>query len=294
MIKRIFILAAVFFVLYNLCLIAMPLRDRFVVQSQAQENIAKAQEFLLDTHTVPFVVVGSSLGARLTEERLGPKFCNLAFSGGSAFTGLELIERRPGATKIVFIETNMLMRGKDEGVLANAFRPVFSNLRNYLPGLRERWQPANFVAGKVGEKIVAGALSPLTRMHSQTQKNNSPDNQDVLFQRLLADEHGIYANAPDQIKLGAQIDKLKERVKGFEARGIRCVFVEMPIDASLIDLPLASTVRSALFEGFPPRSYRWVLPQAGRKYITTDGSHLTGEEAVDFGNRLRTCSEEHL
>lgn len=294
MIKRVIILGAIFFVLYNLCLLAAPFRDRFIVQSDAQENVAKAQEFLLGTHARPYVVVGSSLGARLTEERLGSDFYNLAFSGGSLFTGLELIFHRPGATKIVFIETNMILRGEDQAVLANALRPVVSELRHYLPALRERCQPANFVAGKVGEKIVAGAISPLQWVNSRVHSSNSSSPPSNLFASLLADQQRIYSVVPNPERLSAQISKLKSRANELEARGIRCVFVEMPTDASLTELPLAATVRTALFDAFPPARYHWIRPHEGRRYATTDGCHLTGEEAFEFANRLQTYSEQPL
>lgn len=294
MIKRVIILGAIFFILYNLCLLAAPFRDRFVVQSDAQENLAKAQEFLLGAHAKPCVVVGSSLCARLTEDRLGPRFYNLAFSGGSLFTGLELILRHPGATKIVFIETNMILRGEDQAVLANALRPVFAELRPYLPALRERCQPANFVAGKVGEKIVAGAISPLQWVNSRVHSSNLSSPPSNLFTSLLADQQRIYSVAPSPERLSAQIAKLKGRVNELESQGIRCVFVEMPTDASLTESPLAATVRTALFNAFPPGRYHWILPHEGRRYGTTDGCHLTGEEAVEFANRLQTYSEQPL
>jgi hypothetical protein len=141
MIKKTLLIALGIFLVYNLCLGRRSFRDHFVVQSQWQENITKAQEYLLDDRPHPYVLVGSSLFGRLIEADLGPGFRNIAFSGGSLFTGLELVARKPADTKIVFIETNMILRDTDEAVLSNAFRPVLAPLRTYLPGLRERCQP---------------------------------------------------------------------------------------------------------------------------------------------------------
>lgn len=286
MITRTLLTTLCLFIIYNLCLLIPAVNQRFVVQSQWQENLVKAQEYLVDRNPRPYVLVGSSLMARFSEESFGPNFYNLALKGGSALTGLELIDRKPEKPAVVFVEINMLLRDADQPVLNNAFRPVFSQLRHYVPALREKFQPANLFAGKIGEKIVAIGAKPLQRVDSTVSSRNSNTNEDPVFLQLLEIERTRCSQLPESTLLELRSNQLKRYIDRLAQNGVRVVLVEMPIDRRLEDLPLTTSIRDRMHALFPPGQFTWVEPDRGRRYVTTDGMHLAGDSLTSFAQKI--------
>lgn len=287
MITRTLLIALALFLAYNLILSLAPLPGWFVTQSQWQENIAKAQDYLLAERPHRCVLVGTSLAARLSERHLGPDFRNVSFSGGSPITGLELVRRSPGDTQVVVIETNLFFRDVDDAVLSNAFRPALSGLRSYLPALQEKYQPANFIAGKLGEKLLATGFTAASNWTHRRDRAAGPAVNPALCGQLLSGHRKTHARAPDPALLKRQAARLQHEVRQLEALGISCVFVEMPVDRSLMAMPLDCATRACLMDCFPPAQYRWIQPREDHDYRTTDGLHLTGDEARAFAAELR-------
>lgn len=288
MIKRSLLFTVLLFVVYDLCVRIPQIRGRFIPQSQWQVNLVKAQEFALQKMHAPNIIVGSSLSARLSEADLGPLYDNIGFSGGSALTGIELVSRNPTGVKTVYIETNLVSRKVDAPVIENVFRPVFYELRQLLPSLREKYQPASFFAGKLGVRVISTIIVPFDRFVSKSPLSNGPDEE--LFSRLLAEQQNAFKAEISADLLNSCLDELTRQIGHLRSIGIRCVLVEMPIDGSLTHLPLAEQIREALKQRFPVSQYTWISPDPMHAYATKDGVHLTGVEARAFVQRIQDFS----
>jgi hypothetical protein len=274
------------FVLYSLCLLAPPFRDRFLIQSQWQENVVKAQTYHLAHTERPCVVVGSSLAARLVFTDFQSISYDLSFLGDGPLTGLEIIRRSSAPPALVLIETNMVMREVNSPLIDGTFRPGFSHLRPVLPAIREQYQPGNFLAGKLGDKLLQYSLrwtknalpTPGRDASGSTGDQNTRSIGDHQFALQKQENEILPAPAP----LDRNIRLLREYVSALEKRGCRCVFFEMPIESSLRHLPLPTLIREKLKAEFPTQT--WISPD--RDYPTVDGVHLSGSQAKIYASYL--------
>lgn len=283
MILRSFLAAAGLFLLYNVALQSSALRQRAVVQSQWQGNLLKAQEYPLAKLPRRNVIVGSSLAARLVMEG---DFENLAFAGDGPLTGLELMVRDVSAPRVVLIESNLLLREVNQDVIASAYRPGFLKLRPMLPALEDRYQFANLAVGMVGEGMVAKALEGGRRLlRSPQSAGASAEDAGRLLQMNLAIQREKLGTAPDADFVQQCIARMKRAVAELQGRGVRCIFVEMPIDASLGGLLQPALVREQLAAALPELA--WIRPEVGRSYRTVDGVHLPKDEAVAYAAYIR-------
>ena len=94
------------------------------------------------------VLVGSSLTFRLKEEYFAtPRVRNLALAGGSPLTGLAIVANRSKIPRIVLVETNVLSRSLDTGLVAkyskddNAYSWFARPIRTAV-ALYENWMHA--------------------------------------------------------------------------------------------------------------------------------------------------------
>jgi len=286
MIARSFCFAAILFVFYNLILLIEPLRRCFVVQGQRQYNVINAQEYLFAKPVKPGVVVGSSLSARLAETSLKTDFYNLSLGGDSVFTGLEIVRRSAIRPRVVLIETNMLLREENQSILSNVFCPLVSQLRPLVPGFRERYCPSTLIAGKVGGILIDCAVTAGQRI-CPWQDLFTTEDRKFVFAKMIDIQKADYEVEPRPEQLKGQIEKLKVLVASLEERGSRCIFFEMPIDNSLIKLPVPSAIRNSVREAFPSPKYVWVCPEGNQHYETQDGMHLSDPAANTYAEHIR-------
>lgn len=273
------------FFAYNLALYVPAIRDRFLPQSQWQENLVKAQDYLSETRPIHVVIVGSSLAARL-ENSLGEDACNLALAGGSSATGLELVCRKTLKPRIVLIETNLITKNADASVLDNAFRPVFSQLRVVFPAFRERFQPANFLAGKVGEKIVGLGTRSLESLANRKDKAKVGAS-DVLFQQLLQKQRAEYGAAPGTAELEEACARLERYVNRLADDHVQVALLELPVHRELMTLPRFRAIRQTLEAKFPPDRFRWIEAPASFEIETSDALHLNADCARALARNIR-------
>jgi hypothetical protein len=295
------LVALTLFLLYNLVLASGRVRARFVPQSMRQQNVIQAQDYVARATPPQVVVVGTSMAARLPLHQLGTEAVNLSMYGDSLFTGLEVIRRSEQTPKLVLIETNLLMNELNPEVVSTVFRPVFHQLRPHLPGLRERFQPANLVTGAFGEPLLRRVLRIVQRAtpaKSTPPESDAPPPQAAPEARLaallaagLAGQEAVFAIAPEADRLDRQVDALRVAVQDLERRGIRSAFLQMPVYRSLADLPLTTRVHEALEAAFPPDRYLWIRPQKPDSYETTDGLHLGDAEARRYASELTAALE---
>lgn len=292
MIRRILIFTGLILLAYNLVLLLPQVRPQFWMdQGLHQQNVIKAQEYLLDREPQDVVIVGSSLAARLPTDQLGPRSVNLALAGGSVFTGLQLVAEHPAPPRLVLIETNIIMRGADRDVLENAHRPVISSLRRYVPALREKYQPSNIIAGRLflqlivrGRRALGLEKQPGDALQVASVSANPAEDPAAI---ALAEQRRYHSVAPDPEELAARIAELRNWITVLEQRGVRCIFLEMPVHETLVNSAHCAAIRTAIRQGFPAKQLDWIVPPADRIFHPRDGFHLGPEEAKEFASYIR-------
>ncbi len=246
-----------------------------VSQSQWQRNIIKAQRYIYRNTDIDSVVVGTSLSARIRKDLMPEEFFNMSFTGGSIFSGLEVIKRSNRYPDVLFIETNLLMMPIDTSFMDGLFTPLIYSLRDYVPALRMEYQPVSFVQPKLQKLIV-----PFVNQKPESKKN--------MFDVILPMQQKGYAQKPDAKMFAERLEMLHSAVCSLLSEGVVPVFLEMPVHQSLVDSPKANFTRTALLRIFPPESYPWLAIPDSDQYETSDGHHLDEQSAEDFTIFLRS------
>ena len=250
------------------------------------------------------VLVGSSLSAGLPADRLGPDIYSLSFAGGSPLSGLEIICGARPLPEVVIIETNTIVVDTDDELVGRTMNPALRDLRRCLPALRSRYEPANFFASEMCLHLIRPGLDAAEDLmrYARRRVMSAPrgagplsggTDSDLRLQ-LVANSRATYRVPPDVSRLQERIGALGRLVGVLNAGGCRCIFLEMPIDSSLEQLPRARDIRNQLQNRFPPSAYPWIMPARGTDYGTADGLHLTAAEAVSFAAVVRAAAESNM
>ena len=274
MIKKIILTALLLFAAYNIFLYTVkPATGKG--QHQWQSNVIQEQEYVYEYHDKPIVIVGSSLSARLNQAFLPDSFYNLSFSGGSVYTGLNIIKKQGSRPRIVLIEVNILHRPEDEAMTSSLFTPGMYSLRRVLPALREKYQPVNL-------------LSPLLAKVSARKKAAPADNvpDAATFQKVLDRQVEENKKLPDEEKLTKLLADLQDYVRELETRGCKVIFYEMPVHCQLDNSPAKQYIRKRTEALFPTSKYSWLNNADCKNYSYTDGVHMTYASAMQFSKRL--------
>ncbi|MBD2755826.1 hypothetical protein [Spirosoma validum] len=240
--------------------------------NQWQTNLVKAQNFLYTADSCRNVVVGSSLSARLDI----PELCNLSFVGLSAFDGMRMLQSTDYKLDTIYIETNILLRSEDEVFTAQLTNPFLFQAKKHILALREGKQPLAILIKESYE-----GLQKLKRGNKKTV--TAPAAVDpALFDKLLANQVLLYSTPPTNQALNNSMVRLHAFVKEFEERGAQVVFFEMPVHKKLCNLPVSISLREYMHKTFPPNRYNYIVQPDCGAYHTTDGVHLSEQEALHY------------
>jgi hypothetical protein len=245
-----------------------------------QNNAMKAQQYIYDDKTPPNVIIGSSLANRLNMDNLANMY-NLSFAGLGIFDGLAILRTKRALPKNVFVEMNIPQREENKKFTSYINSPILSPLKRYIPSLRDGHQPVS-----VFETTL---INSLKKNQSDPKANESHGEgvHDDVFDKLLAIEVINYSEIPDKDLFKERFDELQRDVSALEKRGVNVIFFEMPVNAKICNLPRPRTIRSYFHKYFPATTYSYIpMPDCG-DYKTTDGAHLTDEEAVRYTNYLK-------
>ena len=272
--KKIFVILGIFlalFIGYNaFIMLAKP--QVLAFQNQQQGNMVFAQDYLYAI-APPCLIVGSSLAARLESSLLTPKHLyNLAFGGGSALTGLKLIQEHTKHTGVIphtiYIEENIaLIRDIDTAMLERLFHPIGYRLRRYIPALQERYAPLNLV------------LSVVKKHFGRSEAEKLAQKRDERMYRIIL-ESSIQSYQKELVGYEPKLALLHELLEYFENLGTQIVFFQMPIDSELAGLKQPLQQREILQTHFP--RYTFLPSPAHSDYTTNDGIHLIKESSVRF------------
>lgn len=264
--------------------------------SQYEQNLMRTQAYLALPEPPPVVVVGTSVASRL--ETLPTDWFNLAFSGGSTFTGLEILARSDAVPPIVLIETNVLVtRDLDRTMVDAAFNPVLGRARRSMPGLLEAQKPAHVLLRSVDPVSRDGfVIHPLGRSQAAppSPATSPAEAEPDVPAGMTADFHhelirlqvAHEATPVPEAKLAEIEGNLRRYADDLERRGATVIFFEAPQHPDVMAQTAMRTARERLAAAFPSPRYAWVPAVEPHDYHTTDGVHLTGPGTIRYGRIL--------
>jgi hypothetical protein len=230
-------------------------------------------------------LVGSSLTFRLKEQFFdNGTVRNLALPGGSALTGLALIDidkARP--PKIVAMETTVFDRSVDTNLLQTlthrhdlsaVLRPLRS-LAAFYQSTRDLTQPM-FDVEKRRAVLEASAA---------TYDNQKSINETLLVWNRNGYDKSIVENA----------DAANALVADLEARGTKVFFYELPVSPALEQSHYLETIRSALKTRFGLEEDRWLsLEYPAEELRWEDAIHLDERSAILMSASLENAINKKL
>ena len=281
MIKKSLITAVVLFALYSVAVEWVPNDYPIKGQSPYQNNMIKAQEFIAQQEGIDHLLVGSSLGNRIRKELLPQEFYNLSFQGQSIYEGLEIIKQSGATPKTILIETNVVDRPARPDFVNNLFTPVVSDARKNVRSLRERFQPITllisyFYARKQGTQ-------PTIMKVNANYPGSEPKEPDTSKSFMAAlEQNNSYGEIRDQKVLNKNLALLREYIDYFQAKEVKILFYEMPIDQRLCDLPMTSYMREQMGNVADEKGIDFIRQPDCSHYMTTDGIHLNEVSAGEY------------
>lgn len=253
-------------------------------QNTQQSSVVRAHNFMFATEHFSNVMVGSSIGNRITsgvpDDSLPEHFYNLSFGGQSIFDGLLIMKNMNYSPEIIYIEINTILRNEDPNLQASLFSPVLYPLKQRIFSLRERNQP----------------IGVLTRI--PTIKNGKPSEQkgppSVHLERnantyntMLQIEIRNKKDSIDRSIIDGQVQKLQSFVSYFQKKGTKIIFFEVPVDPAVCDLALPSQIRHAIKATFQPQGCYFIPMPDCAGYLTTDGTHLEKVSVYHYLHHFR-------
>jgi hypothetical protein len=268
--KKSIIIGLVLFIVYNIALyIIKPWHQKTMYPYWVLENYGKAQRYTRPDIQPQWVLCGSSLTAGM-DHYLPDSVHSLAMTGGSIFTGMEIMNSTGKLPPVIGIETNMMLRLTDVYITDDALNPVMMELRNYLPGIAVYNQPFSFLAY---------ALLGNTEKRNQIRfsQENKILNQPLYDEQIPAKI--IEYNQPyDSIVLAEHIEYMVEKLKDYEAKGSKVFIFEAPMDPTLYYSVRMRTLRAKLRQ----LPFLFVEVPLYHKWKTADGEHKTPSDCATY------------
>lgn len=262
--------------------VLLPPRERAIpdgVLTISQAHRVKAEDFLLHGDDPQVLLVGSSLSAALPREALRGVY-NLSFAGGSASTGLRLIEARAKTPKVLFIEVNMLTRPSDELLLAEVINTATLSLKRWCAACLARNQPLTVGLSYLSwwrlkesdEQKMSGATvaTAASMTHSAA----------LLATNLESASKSVTAGAMNHLS-----QDLAPRLESLRRAGTRIVFVDMPLHPQVASAAYNQSSLAVVQARFPQNAWEWLRFQ-DREYSTGDGMHLQYPDARSVALRI--------
>ncbi|NDW19763.1 hypothetical protein D0T53_12720 [Dysgonomonas sp. 216] len=292
---------------------------------QRLENTTKAQSFMYDKQDdINSVIVGSSLSCMINDIS---GIYNLAFARQSSADGINMVlhENRKNI-KTVFIENNLLPARSDKTFFNDLYSTIPYQLKKNIVSFRDGKQFISMVGHYWG--IASNDVYNIFRDKLELMlKDEAPDRtpaipttsinieeedideiQDTigyeakpgidmgLFNRMIEkryNELSVPYTAEEIDKLKESFKETKELVEELEKKGIKVVFLEMPINNKLVNTARKNRHRELVKEVFSPSKYDYIeLPPNYKTYFTTDGIHLTHKEAIRYTKYFKKKVEE--
>ncbi|MFT6000424.1 MAG: hypothetical protein ACI81P_002885 [Neolewinella sp.] len=274
MIFRSIVAAVVLFLIWMAVIRYLP-PDLDSSQTLWGENVIHAQDYLYaEIAPTDLTIVGSSLSENLTLEEVDSRWVhNLGFSGQGVNDGLNVIMGADKLPAYVLVEMNVILQAENEQFKKVVLNPAANLARDYLPMLRQRYQPVGVLKGMMLGQSTVGEI--------QDSLQDRPINQLSLDQKIED-----YAKGVDPAELMEVLGALSERLRWLREQGVRIVFYELPVDPELCQTPKAMAIRKGFYAVFPPTAFAYIPQPECADYATTDGHHLGERSNANYSDWL--------
>jgi len=281
MIKKAVLLTAVLFFLYFIFLSFLAPTWWKGYGNKPQFGAITVENYLY--HTIisnKNVILGTSLSERIKSDSIKNTY-NLSLSGLSVFDGLYILKLKKEVPKCIFIEMNLI------NLMSNPrFKSHFSNpaltIKKHIVSFQEERQPLVILGNLINRQVVA--------FHQKSRNNlNVSDSNKIKIRiaKLVEMQKRKFSRAPSDSLLALRINQLAKELEQYEKKGMKIVFIEVPIYTGHKDLPFCNAIRNAFYTKFPKSNYAYIDVPENFKVKTTDGLHLTPEEAKSYSSYLR-------
>ena len=243
---------------------------------QWQDNLVKAQTFLYAEHC-DTAMVGTSLSGRILRDSI-PTVRSVSFGGCAVEDGLRIVSHREQLPRYVLVETNLFLNEGNDEMVSNLSEGVVPWIKSVVPSLREQYEPICLLA------------SVLMKSGNINAQAGAAVVDTVLLNDRIA-QHLRDAKGIDQQKAEQRLHTLQGLMAPLEAKGVRFVFFEMPVNPRLQHLKSYDQTRDMVQRAFPPEKYKY-LPADTAQYLTTDGEHLDYEGQQRFSAFIKRQLEK--
>ncbi len=235
-----------------------------------KDRLIKVENVIYRRSKPKTVIVGSSLAALLSEDVLPDDWANVAVMGGSALSGLEIIERSGLKPQAVVLEMDMMMRPPDDQLLKEVYSQPMHTLRNHVPPLRLRNQPLSLLYGFIEKRksrliLVRNEKSYTFGLNHFRKAFSTPMPRGLVRSRM---------------------DLLRTYLARLTKAGITVYFVRFPLDPQIAGLSQIRAVDKAAKAYFPASRYKWIAVPPDSEFVTTDGIHLDSNGIAQIASIL--------
>ncbi|GAB4000995.1 hypothetical protein GCM10028807_55830 [Spirosoma daeguense] len=263
---------------YSLFITIFRSNIRRTAQTVEQRNTVKAEEFLYENGAqADTIIVGSSMSNRLLFDSLPGHlghYYNLSLEGMTSVDGLHLIAHSASRPKLILVEINTLDRSPDTTFFAKFVEPGWSQIRQYVPFMRLKYQPVGVMKALLRDWRGGGASDEIV------------ETVDTAFVTRLVQKRLAQTNdKPEDKALRATIEDANTYVQMLRKEGTQLIFFEMPTDPRIRNSNVSKRLRELVSEQFPASDFRHI-PFPDDTYQTTDGVHLPRAECVRYTRYL--------
>lgn len=207
------------------------------------------------------VLVGSSLTSKLRNCQ-DSRFVNIGLMGRGNLDGLTILAKNNEKPKVVFVEVNFNARELNEDVVN--YNVTFKSwLYRYFPIFK---MEKNLVSILVSNAFSNDSSSKASSPIRSAKKYDELVNEYVISSRIMGTEQ-------------KNVEKLYKLAKELKQNGVRVVLVNYPVDYRIQDT--AAYQENIRLVKDKMSDFEFVSVQ-GKNYKTTDGVHLTQEDAQRF------------
>ena len=280
MIKKAVLLTAVLFFLYFIFLSFLAPTWWKGNGNDLQIRSIKVENFLYHTNiSNKNVIIGTSLSNRIITDSIKNTY-NLGLGALGVFDGLYILTLKKEVPKCIFIEMNFINKEYNP-----AFKNHFSNpaiiVKKHVASFQEERQPLVILGNLINTKVVA-----FNKKSGNIVNVNDSNKAKIQLAKLVDKQKTIFTTAPSDSLLTSRLNLLAKELEQFEKKGIKIVFFEVPIYTDHRDLPFCNAVRNAFYTKFPKSHYAYIDVPENFKVKTTDGLHLTPDEAKNYSSYL--------
>lgn len=257
--------------------------------SQWGQNEIRSERFLYGSNNEDCVLVGSSMSANLnfTRDEASaslPRVVNLAYAGGSALTGMSLIEASGKTPYCVLVEANLAYKAADEEHVLEMTNPYWMSLKSHIPNFRQENQPLNMVLTLIrdfGRRISGKGNQVAVTDNEAAESLDTPSPTEVgasneLIEARLA---GLAQISDDMQREG--FESMIQIARRLEAAGSRVIFYEMPGESRIRQTHYYEVLHAYFSEAANAETAAGIPGFAELQQIdigqayTNDGIHLT-------------------